>query len=243
MKKFGPGTFGKLHAETYDALHNPGTTEDAVALLADLAGRGRTLELAIGTGRVALPLAEQGVDITGFDASPEMLEKLKEKPGGSRIPTSVADMASFDLEERFDFAFLIFNTIYNLTRQEDQVSCFQCVAKHLNPRGKFLVETFVPSKETFERHQAVRTKHVSFDQVWIEAVQHNPVTQNLAYQRIHITADGVSLSPLPMCYIWPSEMDLMAQVAGMKLIDRWGGWQREPFTADSDMHVSVYQLQ
>ncbi|MCH2250159.1 MAG: class I SAM-dependent methyltransferase [Cognatishimia sp.] len=243
MKKFGPGTFGKLHAETYDALHNPGTTDQAVSLLAELAGNGHTLELAIGTGRVALPLAEQGVDITGFDASPEMLEKLKQKPGGNRIPTSVADMASFDLEERFDFAFLIFNTIYNLTRQEDQVSCFQNVAKHLNPRGKFLVETFVPSKETFERHQAVRTKHVSFDQVWIEAVQHDPVTQNLAYQRIHITAEGVSLSPLPMRYIWPSEMDLMAELAGLKLINRWGGWQREPFTADSDMHVSVYQLQ
>lgn len=243
MKEFGPDTFGKLHAETYDALHNPGTTDDAVSLLADLAGGGRTLELAIGTGRVALPLAERGVDITGFDASPEMLEKLKQKPGGDRMPTVVADMASFDLGERFDFAFLIFNTIYNLTRQEDQVSCFQHVAKHLNPRGKFVVEAFMPDRETFERHQAVRTKYVSFDRVWLEAVQHDPITQNLSYQRIHISGDGVSLSPLPMRYIWPSEMDLMAQIAGMKLIDRWGSWQRAPFTADSDMHVSVYQLQ
>lgn len=242
MKGFAPETFGKMHAETYDALHDPGTTDDAVALLGDLAGRGRTLELAIGTGRVALPLSQQGLDIAGFDASPDMLAKLKEKPGGERIPTFLADMASFDLGERFDFAFLIFNTIYNLTTQADQVACFQSVAKHLNRRGKFLVETFMPNRETFEKHQAVRTKHVSFDAVRLEAVQHDPVTQNLAYQRIHITADGVTLSPLPMRYIWPSEMDLMAQLAGMDLVERWGDWHRAPFTADSDMHVSLYQL-
>ena len=242
MKGFGPETFGKLHADTYDALHDPGTTDDAVALLAELAGRGRTLELAIGTGRVALPLSQQGIEISGFDASPEMLAKLKEKPGGDRIPTSVADMASFDLGERFDFAFLIFNTIYNLTTQAEQVSCFKSVAKHLNPRGKFLVETFMPNRETFDNHQAVRTKHVSYNHVWLEAAQHDPVTQSISYQRIHITADGVSLSPLPMRYIWPSEMDLMAELAGMELIERWGSWQRAPFTKDSDMHVSVYQL-
>ena len=100
----------------------------------------------------------------------------------------------------------------------------------------------MPNRETFDNHQAVRTKHVGYDQVWLEAVQHDPVTQNLAYQRIHITEDGVRLSPLPMRYIWPSEMDLMAELAGMELIERWGSWRRAPFTKDSDMHVSVYQL-
>lgn len=243
MKGYEPDTFGKLHADQYDELHNPGTTEEAVALLGDLAGKGRTLELAIGTGRVALPLAKQGVEISGFDASTEMIAKLKEKPGGEDIPTFVADMANFELGERFDFAFLIFNTIYNLTTQQDQVSCFQSTAKHLNPRGKFLVEAFMPNRETFENHQAVRTKHVSFDSVWLEAVKHDPLTQNLNYQRIKISPEGTQLSPLPMRYIWPSELDLMAQLAGMKLIDRWGSWQRAPFTSDSQMHVSLYQLQ
>ena len=190
MKEFGPSTFGDLNADEYDALHDPGTTDACVDLIADLAGQGDILELAIGTGRVALPLAARGLNVSGFDASPQMLDILKAKPGGANLPTWVADMASFDLGQQFDFAFLVFNTLYNLTTQDDQVSCFKQAAAHLRPGGHFLVEAFMPNRETFENNQAVRTKHVDFDKVWLEAVQHDPVAQTLNYQRIRISSEG-----------------------------------------------------
>ena len=241
MKEFGPNTFGQLNADEYDALHNPGTTEESVALIADLAGRGSILELAIGTGRMALPLAARGLDVSGFDASPEMLEILKSKPGGSDIQTWIADMAAFDLGRTFDFAFLVFNTLYNLTTQDEQVSCFQRVAKHLNPGGKFLVEAFMPSREHFEQDQAVRTKFVGFDRVWLEAVQHDAVKQSLNYQRIRIDKDRTELKPLPMRYVWPSELDLMAKLAGLTPVAHWGGWQKQALPSSSSFYVIVYE--
>ena len=149
MKEYGPTTFGDLNADEYDALHDPGTTEESVELIAELAGDGAILELAIGTGRMALPLAQRGLNISGFDASPDMLAKLAAKPGGAAIPAWIAEMASFELGQRFDFAFLVFNTLYNLTTQEAQVQCFQRVAAHLNPGGRFLVEAFMPTPNAF----------------------------------------------------------------------------------------------
>jgi len=241
MKGFGPSTFGDLNADEYDALHDPGTTDACVALIADLAGSGDVLELAIGTGRIALPLAASGASISGFDGSSDMLKILSEKPGGSEIPTFVADMASFETDQKFDFAFLVFNTLYNLTTQVQQVGCFQQVAKHLKPGGRFLVEAFMPSRERFENNQAVRTKHIGFDSVWLEAVQHDPVAQSLIYQRIRITEDSTTLKPLPMRYVWPSELDLMARTAGLSPVARWGGWHQEPLSASSDMYVIVYE--
>ena len=241
MKEFGPSTFGELNADEYDALHDPGTTDACVSLIAGLAGIGDVLELAIGTGRIALPLAQRGVKISGFDGSVEMLNILGEKPGGADIPTFVADMASFETDQQFDFAFLVFNTLYNLTTQDEQVRCFQHVAKHLRPGGRFLVEAFMPSRDRFENNQAVRTKHVSFNSVWLEAVQHDPVAQTLNYQRIRITEDGTTLKPLPMRYVWPSELDLMARAAGLTPVARWGGWHKEPLSASSEMYVIVYE--
>ncbi len=241
MKEYGPTTFGDLNAEEYDALHDPGTTGDCVDLIKDLAGAGDVLELAIGTGRIALPLAASGITVSGFDASPEMLDKLREKPGGSDLQTWVANMARFDLGRQFDFAFLVFNTLYNLTTQKAQRDCFQCVADHLRPGGRFLVEAFMPNRERFENNQAVRTQKVSFDSVWLEAVQHDPVAQTLDYQRIHITEDGMTLKPLPMRYVWPAELDLMAALAGLHPVAHWGGWQKQPLTAASDMYIVVYE--
>ena len=241
MKEYGPSTFGDLNADEYDALHNPGTTDACVDLIATLAGQSDILELAIGTGRIALPLAERGLNVSGFDASPQMLDILKAKPGGAKIPTWVADMASFDLGQQFDFAFLVFNTLYNLTTQEDQVRCFKNVAAHLRPGGQFLVEAFMPNRETFENNQAVRTKHVDFDKVWLEAVQHDPVAQRLNYQRIRISQQGTELKPLPMRYVWPSEMDLIAELAGLHLVERWGGWHRQPLTPNSEMQIALYE--
>lgn len=241
MKEYGPTTFGDLNAEEYDALHDPGTTEACIDLIAELAGTGEVLELAIGTGRIALPLAARGASVSGFDASPDMLQKLRAKPGGNDLQTWVAEMANFKLDRTFDFAYLVFNTLYNLTTQQAQRDCFECVASHLRPGGRFLVEAFMPNRERFENNQAVRTKKVSFDTVWLEAVQHDPVAQTLDYQRIRITEDGTTLKPLPMRYVWPAELDLMAALAGLRPVERWGGWQKQPLTAASDMYVIVYE--
>lgn len=241
MKGYGPTTFGDLNAEAYDALHDPGTTEESVELIAELAGDGAILELAIGTGRMALPLAQRGLNISGFDASPDMLAKLAAKPGGAAIPAWIAEMASFELGQRFDFAFLVFNTLYNLTTQEAQVQCFQRVAAHLNPGGRFLVEAFMPTRERFRDTHAVRTRKVDFDSVLLEAVDHDPITQKVDYQYIRISKDGTALKPLPMRYVLPAELDLMAQLAGLVPVDKWGGWHKQALTASSDMYVALYE--
>lgn len=241
MKEFGPETFGALNAEDYDAVHDPGTTGVAVALVAELAGKGKVLEVAIGTGRVAVPLAKRGVAIEGIDASTEMVAKLREKPGGEKIPVVIGDMAVLPVGGPYDFAFLIFNTLFNLTTQEEQVRCFERVAAKLNDGGGFLVEAFVPDISRFEGNQIVRTRRVTFDTVTLEAGLHDPVRQVIDHQYIRLGPDGTKLIPLPMRYVWPSEMDLMARLAGLELEDRWGGWKREPFTADSKMHVSLYR--
>ena len=241
MKGFGPSTFGELNAEEYDALHDPGTTDACVDLISELAGTGEVLELAIGTGRIALPLAARGLNISGFDASAEMLKILSDKPGGSDIQTWVADMTRFELDRKFDFAFLVFNTLYNVTTQQGQLACFKRVADHLRPGGRFLVEAFMPNREQFANNQAVRTKRVSFDSVWLEAVQHDPVAQTLNYQRIRITENGTQLKPLPMRYVWPAELDLMAELAGLRPVAHWGGWQKQALNASSDLYVIVYE--
>ena len=188
-----------------------------------------------------MPLKARGFDICGFDASPDMLELLKQKPGGEEIETWTADMADFSVDRHFGFAYLVFNTLYNLTTQDAQVRCFQCVANHLEPGGQFLVEAFMPNRERFQDNQAVRTKHVSMDTVWLEAAQHNPVTQTIDFQRLRITEDGTKLMPLAMRYVWPSELDLMAALAGLEPIEKWGGWNKQSLTASSDMYVALYQ--
>ena len=241
MMEFGPSTFGELNADEYDELHDPGTTDESVDLIAEIAGTGKILELAIGTGRVALPLARLGLAIQGIDGSPDMVEKLRQKPGGDTIPVSIGDFADVDVEGKFDLVFLVFNTLFNLTSQSDQVRCFQNVAKHLNDGGAFLVETFVPDLTRFTDGQKMRAMRVGFDSVWFEAAMHDPVRQLIEHQRIRLTANGVRMTPLPMRYAWPAEIDLMANLAGLELEHRWGGWDRAPFTAKSGMHISLYR--
>jgi SAM-dependent methyltransferase len=241
VKDYDAKSFGDLHADEYDALHNPGTTEEAVDLLADLAGAGKVLELAIGTGRVALPLAARGLEVHGVEASEKMVAKLREKPGGENLPVTIADMADFSVRQEFDFVYLIFNTLCNLTSQAAQVSCFQSVARHLNPGGAFLIETFVPDLSRFTDGQSVRVKQLDFGSLILDAAVHDPVKQTIEFQRVGITEAGLKLLPLPMRYAWPAEIDLMAQLAGLELEARWGGWARTPFTAESDMHISVYR--
>jgi SAM-dependent methyltransferase len=241
QQRFAPETFGALNAERYDAgLHGPEADPTAaVDVLAELAGGGPALEFAIGTGRVALPLAARGVSVSGVEASPEMVAKLRAKPGGEAIPVTHGDMAEAGPAGEFDLVLLVFNTLFNLTTQDAQVRCFQNAARRLSPRGVFVLETFTPDIAYLNR-EGVRTMAVSFGAVWLEALAHDPVTQTIDYQRIRLSGGGVRLTPLAMRYAWPAEMDLMARVAGLELRERWAGWDRSPFTAKSSKHVSIY---
>ena len=245
MDQFDIKAFGELNAENYDVEHDPGTTDECVALIAQLAATDRVLELAIGTGRIAIPLSNLGFLVDGLDASPAMLAKLEEKISGKQnaqiIETTVADMANFNLLRTYDFAYLVFNTLLNLTSQAAQVACFRSVAQHLNSEDRFQVEAIVSDIAVFNGHQYLRTDEVSFNDVRIEAATHDPVTQLIECQRIRISAEGASVKPFVYRYAWPSEIDLMANLAGLTLVERWGDWQRSPFTAESHMHISVYQ--
>lgn len=243
---FKADTFGKLNAEDYDAANDPGTTAQSVAFLTDIYGAGsHVLELAIGSGRMALPLAEKGIKISGVEGSPEMVDLMRAKPGGQDIAVEINDMAApdgFELAGPFDHAFLVFNTLFNLTSQEAQVQAFRNVAAKLKPGGSFLIETYVPRMDSFVDNQRVFTKKVDMNTAWLEAAKHDPVSQTFDMQRIRITADGIKLVPLVMRYAYPPEIDLMAQLTGFELEARWGGWDKSPFTAKSDMQVSLYRL-
>ncbi|GAB2183290.1 class I SAM-dependent methyltransferase [Roseibium sp. LAB1] len=241
MKPFDTDTFGELNAHDYDERNDPGTTAQSVALIRELAGTGRVLELAIGTGRMAIPLAEAGIDISGIEGSPLMVERLRQKPGGMEIPVMIGDMADVGIDGTFDLVFLVFNTLFNLQTQDAQVRCFENVAKRLAPGGTFLVEAFVPDFGTFQNGQRVGIRQMDRDKVWLDATLHDPVAQMLEFQRVLLSEEGMRLVPLRLRYAWPSELDLMARLAGLQLVERWGSWTRSPFQPDSKMHVSLYR--
>ena len=243
MKEYGTRTFGELYAERYDVMYeDPMVTEthDSVETLAELAGGGKVLELAIGTGRVALPLAARGLTVHGIEASEAMVAKLREKPGGSAIPVEIGDMAEARVEGTFDLIYLVFNTIFNLTTQEAQVRCFKNAARHLSARGMFVVETVVPDFSEYVDGQRMKGSWANMDAARFEIAIQDRVAQTVAFQRIVISEDGTRMVPHFMRYAWPSELDLMAQLAGLERRDRWAWWDRSPFTADSKSHVTLY---
>ncbi len=242
MDGFTSTSFGELNANGYDTDQDPGTTQEAVALLSEIADGGSILEFAIGTGRIALPLLERGHVVAGIEASPLMVDVMRQKPGGDQIETVIGDMATARLDRTFDHAILVFNTLFNLTTQESQIACFKNAARHLNRNGTFTIETYVPDLSSFVDGQRVQTKDVEMDFVRIEAAKHDRNQQLFNMQRIHITPNGMKLVPLPMRYSYPPELDLMARLAGFHLENRWGGWNKQPFTNDSKMHISVYRL-
>jgi SAM-dependent methyltransferase len=240
----GPdGYFGEEVAERYDdgswEMFSPEVLEPTVDLLAELAGGGRALELGVGTGRVALPLAERGVEVHGIDLSRAMVAKLREKPGGDRIPVEIGDFASTRLDGTFTLAYLVFNTINNLTTQPEQVACFRNAAAHLEPGGCFLIEVGVPQLrrlppgETFHVFAASET-HWGFD-------EYDVANQGLVSHHFTLRDGEIARRSIPFRYVWPAELDLMARLAGMTLRDRWSGWRREPFTSESRKHVSVWE--
>jgi SAM-dependent methyltransferase len=239
--EYDASTYGERIAEVYDHWHTvPENADAVVALLAELAGRGPALELGIGTGRIALPLSQRGIEVHGIDASPAMVAKLRAKPGGDRIPVAIADFAAVPIEGRFTLVFVVFNTFFGLLTQADQLGCFEAVARHLTDDGRFLIEAFVPDPSRFDRRQRVSALSVGADAISLEASVHDPVTQRITSQHVMMSTGGVQLYPVHIRYAWPSELDLMARLAGLRLRDRWGGWSREPFSAASATHVSVY---
>jgi SAM-dependent methyltransferase len=234
-------SFGAEMAEIYDELHDGEDVHDVVELLAGLAGGGPVLELGIGTGRVALPLAERGLAVTGIDNSEAMVAKLREKPGGDRIPVSIGDFADVSVDGSFRLVFVVFNTLFNLLTQDDQVRCVENVAAHLAEDGSFVVEAFVPLHLMDLREaQYVQGERIETGEVRLDVARHDVVEQLLYESHVALTREGVRLYPVVTRYAWPRELDLMARIAGLSLRERWGGWNREPFSAASRHHVSVY---
>lgn len=238
--EYGPEAYGDHWADIYDAWPNlPGSGEQAAEFLAALAGGGRALELGIGTGRVALPLARRGVEVHGIGASEAMVEKLREKPGGAAIPASIGDFADVEVESRFSLVYVVVNTFFALLTQEDQIRCFRNVAKRLKEDGVFVIEAFAPDMSRYVGGQAAQAKSVEPGRVILEASRHDPVEQKVRSRNIAFSEGGTSLYPVGIRYAWPSELDLTARLAGLALRNRFGGWSRDPFTAQSGAHLSV----
>ena len=231
MEGYGPETYGERIAEIYDELFYPPTSpEDTVEFLAGLAGGGPVLELAIGTGRIALPLAHRGIEVHGIDASEAMVAKLRGKPGGEDIPVTIGDFADVGVEGRYRLIAIVFNTLWALLTQEDQVRCVRNAADHLTEDGAFVTEMYVPDPARFDRGQRIHVRNIESRRVVLEASQHDPGNQRVSSQLIALQdGGGISMFPVELRYIWPAELDLMAGLAGLRLRERWGGWKHEPF--------------
>jgi SAM-dependent methyltransferase len=227
--------FDRLWADLFD----PAVVDPAVDFLVDLAGTGAALELGIGTGRIALPLSRRGVRVHGIELSPHMVARLRAKPGADRIGVTIGDFASTTVNQRFTLAYLVRNTITNLTTQAEQVDCFRNVAAHLEPGGCFVIEVYIPELQRLPPGETIHTfaktpTHLGFEEYDIAA--------QIAVSHHYWMIDGrIETFSSPHRYLWPSELDLMAQIAGMSLRERWSGWDREPFASDSRGHVSVWE--
>ena len=241
MERFDPaGSFGPDVAARYDELAR-GDEAEAAAFLADVARGGRALELAIGTGRIALPLAELGVTVDGIDLSVDMVERLRDKPGGATLDVTIGDMSVVGTGRSYQLVYLVFNTIFNLLTADDQIRCFENAARHLSDDGAFVVETAVPGAwVTPERPEYVRAERVDRDEIVLDVARYDPVSQLLEENHVRVAAEGITMSPIVCRLITPGEMDLMARIAGLELTERFGNWRRDPFDADSRAHVSVY---
>jgi SAM-dependent methyltransferase len=242
MEGYRPQTYGERIAEVYDEwFHPPTSAEDTVKFLAPLGGGGPVLELAIGTGRIALPLAARGIEVHGIDASEAMVGKLRAKPGGEDIPVTIGDFADVGVEGRYRLIAIVFNTLWALLTQEDQVRCVRNVAEHLTEDGTFVTEMYVPDPARFDRGQRMHARTIESRRVVLEASQHDPEHQRVSAQSIALEdGGGISMFPVELRYIWPSELDLMAELAGLRLRERWGGWKREPFDP-AGWCVSVFE--
>jgi SAM-dependent methyltransferase len=235
--------FDEPVAQHYDSdaadMFEPAVLEPAVSFLADLAGPGPALEFGIGTGRIAIPLAHRGIRVHGIDLSPDMLAQLQVKPGADEIGVTAGDFATTTIAGSFRLAYLVFNTIENLTSQDDQVDCFRNASAHLEPGGCFVIEVEVPQLQRLPPGETVRPftvtpAHLGFDEFDI-------ARQGLVSHHYNVENGQLRVTSVPFRYVWPAELDLMARLAGMTLRERWANWRREPFTSDSTSHVSAWQ--
>jgi len=237
----GKGYDGDRYAEVYDAWYEGRLdTAAAVTFLRDLCPVGRALELGVGTGRLAVPLAVDGPAVTGVDTSPVMLERLAEKMGDARVTGVLGDMSELELRGPFDLVYVTFSSLFLLTSQQAQVRCFARVASLLTPEGSFVVEAFVPDATRYRRHQDVSVEDLTASSARFELAQHDPTSQTITAVRVVLDASGTRLFPYRLRYVTPAELDLMAQLAGLRLRERFGGFDRCPFAGSSSMHVSVY---
>jgi SAM-dependent methyltransferase len=237
------GFFGEHVASGYDEraadMFEPAAVGPVVQMLAELTGEGGALEFGIGTGRIALPLAERGVRVAGIDNSEAMVARLRAKPGAENIDVTIGDFARTRVDGEFSLVYLVFNTIFNLVTQDDQVACFENAAAHLRSGGCFVIETGVPDLQSLPLGQTIipfraDPEGLSFD-------VYDVVTQRFSSQHYYFDKDGVRAYPVEFRYAWPAELDLMARIAGLRLQNRWANWTREPFTRVSRSHVSVYE--
>jgi SAM-dependent methyltransferase len=242
LKNYEPiRSFDEEAAEVYDEMDRREDTMETVAFLEQVAGGGPALELAIGTGRVALPLAARGIRVDGIDLSPAMVARLRAKPGGDQLAVTMGDFAEVRVQGTYRLIYLVYNTLFNLLTQDDQVRCFENVATHLTDDGSFVVEAYVPTYVTSLRgDQYVDAEAIEVDRVTLDVGRLDPVKQLYYESHVVLSREGVRLFPIVNRYAWPSELDLMARIAGLRLKERRGGWNREPFTAASTSHVSVY---
>jgi SAM-dependent methyltransferase len=235
--------FGERVAERYDEssadMFEPAVVDPAVDFLADLAGSGAALELGIGTGRIALPLARRGIRVHGIDLSEAMVARLRAKPGAEDIEVTIGDFARTRVEGTFTVAYLVFNTINNLTTQGQQIACFENVAAHLEPGGCFVIEVGVPELQRLPPGETVRAFDISATHLGFD--EFDVASQGLISHHYAVVEGKLELHSVPFRYVWPAELDLMARLAGMRLRERWSDWKREPFTSESRQHVSVWE--
>ena len=240
MNEYRPSTYGDRIADIYDELY-PRHDLSAIDFLAEVAGDGPVLELGIGTGRLALPLAARGIRVHGIDASDAMIGRLRQKPGGADLRVTIGDFGELVMDSKYSLIFIAFNTFFSLLKQEEQVRCFRSVAAHLKRDGRFVIEAFVPDVARFDRGERVSARDVQPDQITLEVTKHDSAHQRVTSQLLKISEAGVKLYPVELRYAWPSELDLMARLADLELESRFAGWDRQPFSSASQFHVSVYR--
>ena len=238
------GYFDERVAAAYDQTYayqfDPQVVDPVLDLLAELAAEGGALELGVGTGRIALPLARRGVSVHGIELSRAMADRLKAKPGADAVGVTIGDFSTTRVDGSFHLVYILVNTIMNLTSQEAQVACFRNVAAHLVPGGCFVMEVLVPELQRLppgDTHRVFRAdeQHWGIDEFDV------PRQGLVSHHFLHADGGRLERRSIPFRYAWPSELDLMAQLAGMRLRDRWAGWKHEPFTSDSRTHVSVWE--
>lgn len=242
MNFYSDETYGESVAGVYDEWYSE-YDPNAIDVLAELAHGGRALELGIGTGRIALPLSAKNVEVHGIDAADSMISRLRSKPGGDRIIITQGNFAEVPATGKFELVYIVFNTFFALSSQGEQVRCFRNVAAHLSPDGCFVIEAFVPDLNRFTGGQVNWATKVTTDEVQLDVGQHDAATQQVISQKVVIKDGDVRLYPVQIRYAWPSELDLMAQLAGLRLRERWSNWQREPFSSNSGKHISIFSFQ